>query len=95
MPATLENASVLHLMIELLKEGKAGIIPELSPLEPIDVDVVISTLSQKTGVDHGRAFERWYPWFMEDCKDVAEHDRESLAIIKRLVDAKKKYVRRR
>jgi len=94
MSITLENASVLQLMIEFLKEGKAGIFPELLPLEPIDIDLVISMLRQKTGIDHGKEFERWYAWYMEDWKNVGEHDRESLAIVKRLVDAERKYARR-
>jgi len=70
------------------------IIPELLPLEPIDIDLTISVLRQKTGVDHGREFERWYSWFMEEWKGGGEYDRESLAIVKRLVDAERKYARR-
>ena len=91
---TLEQASILQLLIEFLKDGNAAIIPELAPLEPIHIDSIILTLRKKTGVDRGREFESWYRWFMEDDKTVSQHDRETLGMIKRLVEQQKTYVER-
>ena len=89
---TLDQASVLHLMVEFLKGGSARIIPELVELEPIDLRALVAALRRKTGVDHGAEFEPWYRWFTED--DANPHDRETLRIMRRLFEAQKTYVER-
>jgi hypothetical protein len=93
MVGSLENASILHLLIELLKDGKAE-IPELAPLEPINLDQVVATLRRKAGVDLGRDFESWYRWFTQDYNDAALHERETLRLIKEMVEQRRTFKER-
>ncbi len=94
MSNTLENAPVLHLLIELMKGGRAKIFPDLEPLEPIEKNLILRTLCDRIGVDFGPEFEPWYRWFLEDYADASYEDREKLRIVKRLVDGEKKYIER-
>ena len=91
----LETAPILHLLVELLKEGKAANLPELAPLEPIDIDLIVATLRQRTGQDHlGRDFASWYHWFMQNYRDAGEHERQTLRLMKEMVETTRFFVDR-
>ena len=94
MSTTLEDAPTLHLLIELLKDGKADIFPELEPLEPIEKSRLVQVLNDRTGTNFGSDFDPWYRWFLQDYTEASDEDREKLKIVKRLVDSEKKYVER-
>jgi hypothetical protein len=93
MVASLENASILHLLIELLKDGKAE-IPELAPLEPINLCQVVATLHRKAGVDLGKDFETWYRWFTQEYNGAALHERETLQLMKEMVEQRRMFIER-
>jgi hypothetical protein len=94
-PKALENAPILHLLVQLLKEGRAAILPDLAPLEPIDIDLIVATLRQRTGQDHlGRDFPSWYCWFMQHYRDASEHERQSLRLMTEMVKSTEFFVDR-
>lgn len=89
----LEDASVLHLMVELLHGGNGG-VPQLAALEPIDVELIVAALRQRSGLDLGRDFDAWYRWFMQGCREATEFDRQSLALMKKMLDERRYFVER-
>jgi hypothetical protein len=94
MPATLDDTPTLHILIELLKEGKAGIFPELEEFEPISQGRLVQILNDRAGKNLGPDFEPWYRWFLEDCNEASDEDREKLKIARRLIEDERKYVER-
>src|SRR5690242_16016086 len=93
MPMTLQNAPTLHLLVELMKDGRANVLPDLAHLEPIDIDLIVATLRERTGIDFGRDFNAWYSWFVQD-EQANEFERESLRLMREMVESTKFYVDR-
>lgn len=87
----MKEAPLLHLLIELLKEGRAETIPELAPFEPIEIDTLLAELQKRTGVAHGKDANAWCTWYCEDYADASKHDRETLRLIQEMVEGRRFY----
>jgi hypothetical protein len=94
MSDILKNATTFQLLVELLNDGNAEIIPELQPVEPINIDSLLIELRQRTGMDHGVTFDAWYKWFMEEVNVSTEHDRYMLRLAKESVERQRFYIGR-
>jgi hypothetical protein len=78
----LERVPLIDLLIEMLKQGKAGTIPSLAPFEPIDLADIERELKRRTGKDLGPRFEVWYDWFINECPNATASEREALRLIR-------------
>lgn len=88
------DARVLHLLVELLKDGRAGIIPELAEYEPIAVDQILEALRLKTNFDKGSEKEAWYRWFLEEFEDATANERDTLKLLKKMLDDERHFAER-
>jgi len=82
----LENATTLELLIELMYEGKSGIVPELGPLEPIPVEALAELLGSRHNQRLGTSFEAWNNWFQGPGSPASKEDRETLERLKDFKD---------
>jgi hypothetical protein len=94
MTMTLADASLLQLVLELMKGGKAGVIPELAALEPIEIDAIVEVLSARSGTSFGHDTDAWCRWFVEECDTVSEEDKKILALAKQMDETTRYYVGR-
>lgn len=83
----LERASTLHLLVELMYDGKAEIIPELAAIEPIEPEAIRKALIHRAGKNCGPNFDDWYKWFLETDQTGKHGDRKTL---KRMSEFKEK-----
>jgi len=87
----LQNVPILHLLIELLKDGKAEIIDDLARFEPIDIDALEQTLCHRTGMAFGVDFQSWLNWYLSDESQATEWERQTLSMMKTMVERQKHF----
>jgi len=92
--SALSDASTLHLLVELLKDGKAEIIPELHPFEPIDMDLIVSILTARLDVNFGQDTVAWCNWYVEHCVEASAQDKQTLSMLRQMVETTRYYVTR-
>jgi hypothetical protein len=85
---------MLHLLVELIHEGKAETIPELVQFEPIETATLVSILSSRTGKNFGPDVDAWCRWFTDECQTATAHEKETLTVVKNLADTTRYYVQR-
>jgi len=90
----LAHVSVLHLLIEMLKDGRAAIIPELAGQEPFQIQDILTALRQKTNVDYGYDKQEWCKWYVELYEGATDHERETLKLLKKMLDDQKMFSER-
>jgi hypothetical protein len=90
MANTLENTPVLHLLAELLHDGQAG-LPELAAYEPINLELLLSALREKTGTDQGQKFQGWFDWFLTESTESTDEERKMLEMMKQMLDRVRHY----
>lgn len=72
------TVSTLHLLVELLYEGKSGLIPELERYEPIDLTKVCSELAERSGTTSlTNSPQQWLDWYLESSL-LSDKDRNTL-----------------
>lgn len=82
----IDSASTLELLIELMYNGKAEIVPELAHLEPIPVEDIADILTARYRKTFGTDFSRWYAWFIsKDCSS-SEEEKDILVNLKSFKD---------
>ena len=74
---TLSDVSVYYLILELLDHGETGLLPELEPINPLDL---LSELRLRTGVDKGEDPRAWAYWFIGDPTFGNELERANLLL---------------
>lgn len=74
----IDKISTYHLVIELMYEGKAEIIPEIKGLEPFDVKEILQALRKRSGEDFGDTYDRWSNWFLETEDVASKYEKNTL-----------------
>lgn len=85
--------STYHLLVELIYDGRAGSIPELEPIEPIDVVLLVDALSQRTHQDHGSDVAAWCRWFVEFDEQATESQKTTIKMLKAWRDRDEGFVK--
>ncbi len=73
----LESVSTYYLIIELLNNGSAGLLPEH---EPIPVQAIVSELVQRSGTTYHEDQEVWARWFIASKEHGSEIERANTLI---------------
>jgi hypothetical protein len=73
--------SVYYLLIELLNNGSAGLMPEIEPL--VEEDIMFE-LERRTGKSYGSQKDEWGKWFIRSTDCGTELERANLMIFMRL-----------
>jgi hypothetical protein len=87
----LKETKLLYLILELLKDGRAEIIPELATLEPLEMQQIVDILSKRTGKNYGISKDAWFDWFVNN-EEVNKSDRETVSLLKQMLDMENKYL---
>jgi hypothetical protein len=87
MKIGVEKLSILDLLHELARDGKAG----LFNFEPIDVDEIIKELEHRSGENYQTDVEKWAGWFKENDDQFSDEDAWSIKTIMRIVNAERKF----
>jgi hypothetical protein len=83
----LEKTTTLELLIELMYEGRSGLIDRLKENEPIPVPSLLEVLRARAQRDVGLGFADWYEWFEKEAAEATPEERD---ILKNLHDFKTK-----
>ena len=61
----MRELTVFELLVELMYDGKSGLIEDLVPDEPLDVECIVKELESLllTGLTYGKDIEGWVFWF--------------------------------
>lgn len=79
----LEAWSNYHLIYELLHDGQGGIYPDI---EPIDLNDILSLLTQRAGNDFGKDVNQWVNWFLTTDGVGTEKEKASVVTVKKIRD---------
>jgi hypothetical protein len=77
----LQSLSNYHLIYELLHDGQGGIYPDI---EPIDVNELLSVLTQRAGNDIGKDINQWVNWFLTTENVGTEKEKASIVAVKKI-----------
>lgn len=58
-----------ELVVELLLDGRARPILDLTPFEPVSVTSILAELRRRAGRDHGANMDAWRDWYLNDCPE--------------------------
>lgn len=89
---SLGEITTYHLMIELIYEGRAEIIPELEILEPFDIKEIRATLQSRAQKNFGTDLDKWIDWFMGSEGIATDSERETFRLLKEFKDQNDYYV---
>ena len=92
MNANLNELSTLHLLIELMYQGKAEIIDEIIHFEPFSISEILEILRERAGEDYGQNFDDWFNWFMHTSDVGTQKEKENLRLLKSNKDRDDYYV---
>ena len=84
----LRNYELIH---ELLNQGKAGICPEI---EPIEIEAIVSALESRSRKSFGEDALRWIDWFLNEETAGTKNERDNMAIVKKIRDIERKALKR-
>lgn len=73
----LSSVSTYFLILELLNEGKSGLLPNI---EPIEMSEIFTELETRTENKMDRDKEAWATWFLGNDKHGTELERSNLLI---------------
>lgn len=73
----LNSESVYFLLLELLNNGEAGLLPEI---EPLTADEITAELERRTGNKFGLDLKSWARWFLGSKEFGSEMERANFLI---------------
>lgn len=88
----LAAVSTYHLMIELIYDGKAEIVPEVAIFEPFDVNEILAVLRLRANSDFGSDTQAWVSWFLDSKGVATERERETFRLLKKSKDQNDRFI---